>query len=87
MRKSNSLHSARQLLFIRFYIYLYILQYLQALNLKADAKITDNSGRKARYQADSTGKLLKVEGIQGEISTYEYTTRNNAHLRNTRRGR
>ena len=44
------------------------------------SEITDSAGRKARYQADSTGKLLKVEGIQGEISTYEYTTRNNAHL-------
>ena len=74
-----------QLLIIRrIYAYLYLIKYLHALNQNNEfgylSEVRARDGRTIRYQADSAGRLLSVQGLEGEVHTYEYETRNNSHL-------
>ncbi len=44
------------------------------------SEVRAQDGRTIRYQADSAGRLLSVEGLEGHVQTYEYESRNGSHL-------
>lgn len=44
------------------------------------SEVRAQDGRTIKYQTDSAGRLLRVEGLEGEVQTYEYESRNSSHL-------